>query len=110
MGGQAVSLDEQHAASERAAGHRAKAEQLISDYFLNEAHPAHTDVQFAVGLLTIAHLLLAIEDRLNYGSQSVLDGTVSCRICRVIVLEENARGHNDWHALQALGPQREVPS
>ena len=29
--------------------------------------------------------------------QSILDGTVSCRLCRALVLEENAAGHGAWH-------------
>ena len=30
--------------------------------------------------------------------RSVLDGTVSCKICRVLVLEGNQDGHQRWHA------------
>jgi hypothetical protein len=30
-------------------------------------------------------------------SNSILDGTVSCRQCRVLVLEGNEDGHYAWH-------------
>jgi hypothetical protein len=29
--------------------------------------------------------------------RSVLDGTISCRECRALVLESNADGHAVWH-------------
>jgi hypothetical protein len=80
-----MSLDEQHRASRRANGHRAAAEALLAA----EDYP--TDLSL------LMHLLLAIEDRLNYGGQSILDGTISCRVCRAIVLDENANGHAAWH-------------
>jgi len=52
-------------------------------------------------VLALCYLLLAIEDRLAYGSESVLSGTISCRTCRVIVLEDNADAHQAWHDRQA---------
>jgi hypothetical protein len=84
-----VSVDEQHRATQRARNHRDKAERLLSEL------PADA---VGVGLAAIVHLLLAIEDRLTYGHQSMLDGTISCRICRVILLEGNSDRHYDWHA------------
>jgi hypothetical protein len=29
--------------------------------------------------------------------RSVMDGTVSCRVCRAVVLEDNIDGHAAWH-------------
>ena len=34
--------------------------------------------------------------------RSPLDGTISCQICRALVLEENAAGHYMWHACGQL--------
>ena len=31
-------------------------------------------------------------------ARSVLDGTVSCRTCRALVLESNQDAHASWHA------------
>ena len=83
-----MSFDEQHRATLRAKGNRATAEQLI-ERIGDDDEPA-----FAA----LLYLLLAIEDRLAYGSQSVLDGTISCKVCRAIVLESNAVDHSRWHA------------
>ena len=30
-------------------------------------------------------------------SRSPLDGTISCKLCRALVLEENSDGHARWH-------------
>lgn len=92
-----MSITAQHAASERADSHRGNAEQL-AQAFTDERQVYPADIQIAMGLAAIVHLLLAIDDRLNYGAVSILDGTVSCRVCRVIVLEENSDGHAAWHA------------
>ena len=34
---------------------------------------------------------------------SVLDGTVSCKECRGLVLESNLAGHGEWHRKQGQG-------
>lgn len=84
--------------SPRATWHRQQAAQLLDKGFAGETHVFDTDIQIAVGMAALIHMLLAIEDRLHYGSESVLDGTISCRICRAILLEENAEGHAIWHS------------
>jgi hypothetical protein len=88
-----VSADEQHQATLRAKFNRASAEQLLAG--------ASNDDEPGLTLdMAIVHLLLAIEDRLNYGSESILSGTISCQVCRAIVLEPNAEGHAAWHKAQ----------
>lgn len=86
-----MSVDEQHRATERAGQHRANAEAWL----LSEDKPALSEI--ADALAAVVHLLLAIEDRLTYGYVSILDGTISCEVCRVILLEANVDGHYRWH-------------
>lgn len=90
-----MSLDEQHEATQRARKNRAAAEDLAVIFTTEPPVPA--EIQIAVGLASIVHLLLAIEDRLTYGYTSILDGTISCKTCRAIVLDSNAEAHYQWH-------------
>ena len=45
----------------------------------------------------LKNLLEMLEAWLAMHRQSILDGTVSCKICRALVLDENAEGHQAWH-------------
>lgn len=87
-----MSIDEQHRATLQAKASRATAEQLVEQ--------ATRDGDDSVSL-ALAHLLLAIESRLTYGYTSILDGTISCRTCRAIVLETNQEEHEAWHERSA---------
>ena len=88
-----MSLDEQHAASERARAYREQAESLLMGVQFDNDGLSWGEVT----LLAMGRLLLAIEDRLNYGGQSILDGTRSCKKCRAILLDDNFDAHWDWH-------------
>lgn len=45
----------------------------------------------------VAAFLAALDGAREAANRSVLDGTTSCRICRALVLEENADAHIVWH-------------
>jgi hypothetical protein len=42
-------------------------------------------------------LLDLLRTWMEANSRSPLDGTISCRLCRALVLQENAEGHARWH-------------
>ena len=42
-------------------------------------------------------LLDLLRTWMEANSRSPLDGTVSCKICRAVVLEFNSDGHARWH-------------
>jgi hypothetical protein len=44
-----------------------------------------------------------MEEAKKAANRSVLDGTISCRRCRALVLESNADGHEAWHASLRTG-------
>jgi hypothetical protein len=46
--------------------------------------------------------IAAMDEAKEAAHRSVLDGTVSCHICRGLVLESNADDHYEWHR-HALG-------
>ena len=43
------------------------------------------------------NLLELLDAWLAMHRQSILDGTISCKICRALVLEGNEDGHYAWH-------------
>jgi len=45
----------------------------------------------------VTSLTRAARNAEEAANRSVLDGTVSCQICRALVLESNAAGHYRWH-------------
>ena len=46
----------------------------------------------------VREFIAVLREAKEAANRSVLDGTVSCRICRALVLEENSTGHDAWHA------------
>jgi hypothetical protein len=46
----------------------------------------------------VAALVAQLAEHSEALTRSVLDGTVSCRTCRALVLESNRDGHDAWHA------------
>lgn len=46
------------------------------------------------------NLLELLEDWMSHHRQSPLDGTISCKTCAAMVLEENADRHSAWHTEQ----------
>jgi hypothetical protein len=46
----------------------------------------------------VREFLAALAAATEAANRSVLDGTISCRVCRGLVLEQNAEGHYAWHA------------
>lgn len=45
----------------------------------------------------LKNLLEMLEAWLSMHRQSILDGTISCKICRALVLEQNSHEHYKWH-------------
>ena len=45
----------------------------------------------------VSELIAAIDAARDAVNRSVLDGTISCRRCRALILQENAAGHAHWH-------------
>jgi hypothetical protein len=45
----------------------------------------------------VAQFLAALDEAREASRRSVLDGTISCQICRALVLETNSDGHYGWH-------------
>ena len=43
----------------------------------------------------------AMEEAKEAATRSVLDGTVSCRVCRALVLNQNEDDHYAWHKNEA---------
>jgi hypothetical protein len=48
----------------------------------------------------VREFLAALGEATDAAHRSVLDGTISCQICRALVLECNSDGHYAWHALR----------
>jgi hypothetical protein len=46
----------------------------------------------------LGNLVELLEAWMALNRRSPLDGTISCKICRAMVLESNADGHYEWHA------------
>ena len=46
----------------------------------------------------VRQYIAAMDEARDAARRSVLDGTISCPLCRALVLEENADGHYAWHA------------
>lgn len=46
----------------------------------------------------VRQFMAVMDEAREAAARSVLDGTVSCRICRALVLESNEAGHLVWHA------------
>jgi hypothetical protein len=44
--------------------------------------------------------LAALRGAEEAARRSVLDGTISCPVCRALVLEQNQAGHAAWHRSQ----------
>jgi hypothetical protein len=46
----------------------------------------------------VREFMAVMDEAREAARRSVLDGTVSCRVCRALVLEMNEDGHYAWHA------------
>jgi hypothetical protein len=45
----------------------------------------------------VREFVAVMDEAKEAARRSVLDGTISCRVCRALVLESNADGHYAWH-------------
>jgi hypothetical protein len=45
----------------------------------------------------VGQFMAVLDEAREAAHRSVLDGTISCRICRALVLESNQDGHYAWH-------------
>ena len=45
----------------------------------------------------VRDFLTALGEATEAAHRSILDGTISCQICRALVLESNSDGHYAWH-------------
>ena len=45
----------------------------------------------------VSEFMAVLDAAREAASRSVLDGTISCEVCRCLVLESNAHGHYRWH-------------
>lgn len=56
----------------------------------------------------VRQFMAVMDEAREAARRSVLDGTVSCRICRALVLESNEKDHLAWHNaifhVAAVGP------
>jgi hypothetical protein len=46
----------------------------------------------------VREFVAVMDEAREAARRSVLDGTISCQVCRALVLESNADGHYQWHA------------
>lgn len=46
----------------------------------------------------VRQYMQVMQEATDAARRSVLDGTVSCRLCRALVLQQNQDAHLDWHA------------
>jgi hypothetical protein len=49
----------------------------------------------------VAAFIAVMKEAEEAARRSVLDGTVSCQVCRALVLEQNSEGHDAHHRAQA---------
>lgn len=45
----------------------------------------------------VKEFMAVMDEAREAAHRSVLDGTISCQVCRALVLEENSEGHYSWH-------------
>jgi hypothetical protein len=45
----------------------------------------------------VREFLAVMDEARDAARRSVLDGTISCELCRALVLEKNREGHYVWH-------------
>jgi hypothetical protein len=50
----------------------------------------------------VAEFIAAMREAEAAARRSVLDGTVSCQVCRALVLEQNLEGHMHWHGHRTI--------
>ena len=46
----------------------------------------------------VREFIAVLREAKEAANRSVLDGTISCPLCRALVLNENADSHYAWHA------------
>lgn len=62
-----------------------------------------TDVTDLPSVALVKAFIAAMDEARDAAHRSVLDGTISCQICRALVLEMNAEGHKVWHRQNLAG-------